>query len=184
MILYMTRLTLKLTVLLALMVGLISSTIAQNVIFKCNGIYQTSERGIRVFVVKNKTTKPSNDSKTMDINSQKNEGNSLIKEVIETPNSYLVDTIPIVCFDDFKTVKLVQQKGNINKNELLIELNENVIDKFKSATYQNIGKPLPIIFENKLISAPVAVFTIDNGKIQVTGLDEELIDRIIKKVNK
>jgi len=67
---------------------------------------------------------------------------------------------------------------------LYIKLYDTMKDKFAYATYQNISKPLPFIFENKIISAPIVGFQIEGGEINVTGLDEELINRIVKKVNK
>jgi len=178
MITYMTRFFLKLTVLLSMIIGFNSSICGQNIFFKCDGIYQTSDNGIKII---NKHSESDNRTRDSIIALVNKDG--VPRKINNIPDFYLIDTIPIICSNDFKTVKIFQRKGN-NKPELSVELNENVKEKFSKATDQNISKPLLIIFENKIIAAPIVVFTIENGKMQITGLDEELMNRIIKKFNK
>jgi preprotein translocase subunit SecD len=94
---------------------------------------------------------------------------------------FLVDPNPIVCFSEFKLAEFGISHYD-RKPILSIELNDNATMKFDSATAKNIGKPLLIIFENSIVSAPNVIQQIEDGKIQVTGLEEKLIKQIVAKV--
>jgi preprotein translocase subunit SecD len=133
---------------------------AQNALLQCDGIYQTSNNGVKVI-------------QRVEANNQ-GEGE---------PSYFIVDSIPVVCISDFKTVKRTLQKGS-RKPSLYIKLKDEVKDKFTNATTLNTRKPLPFIFENKVIAAPIVIFPIESGEIEISGLDEDLINRIVKKFEK
>src|SRR4051812_29884460 len=96
---------------------------AQSKVFKCDGIYSTTKNGWELKLAKDST------------------------------KSFLVDSVPIVCFSEFKSAHLATAL-NDKKPRLFIELNNYGTIKFDSATIYNIGKPLLIIFENSIIAAP------------------------------
>ena len=168
----------KLTILLVLILIFNYETEAQTKVFKCDGIYQTHENGMKII---NKHSESDNLTRDSIIAIVNNDGVPI--PINDVPYFYLIDTIPIVCFNDFKSAKLTWQKGN-TKPVLSIKLIDSMKCKFANATRFNIGKPLPIIFENKLISAPTVVFAIESGELEITGLDKELIEQIVKKVKK
>ena len=158
---------------------------AQNPTFKCDGIYQTSDNGVKIL---NNTKDKLPITKTItDTTTVFNKTDGTTKKIIQVrdiniPDSYLIDTIPIVCFNDFKSVELKWQKWK--KPILSIKLNDKAKQTFSNATSQNIGKPLIILFENKLISAPVVYSHIDSGNMDITGLDLDIIIKIIQKLDK
>ncbi len=176
----MTRLDLKLFFIIILIIGLNNWTKAQDFIFKCDGIYQTKDNGIKIFV--DKMSKSISPEDTITVN-KKDKVNMEITEDFKTPDSYLVDTIPIICTNDFKIVRLDKDKRT-NKPIFYIKLNDNVKDKFAKATEQNLSKSLLLIFDNRLITASNVVFPIESGELNINGLDEILIKRLIKKINK
>lgn len=139
---------------------------AQNALLQCDGIYQTSDDGVKVI-------------QWAEANNQ-GEGEPAPPS---EPSYYIVDTIPVVCISDFKTVKRTLQKGS-RKPALYIKLKDEVKDRFTNATTLNTRKPMPFIFEDKVIAAPVVIFPIESGEIEISGLDEDLIKHIIKKFEK
>ncbi len=149
---------------------------AQNYTFKCDGIYQTCQNGIKI---KNELKHISRDSC---IALARAEG-AEIKQIFGDPDFFIIDTIPVVCFSDIKSAKIQFEELN-KKSVLVITLKDNEKDKFKDVSVKNIGKNLPIIFENKLISDPVMNDIIENGKMDLSGLDNEMMEKIIRKVNK
>lgn len=151
---------------LGLVCSVNSALKAQNALLQCDGFYQTSDDGIKVFQWVEANTQGDGDPATTG-----------------EPSYFIVDSIPVVCISDFKTVKRTLQKGS-RKPVLYIKLKDEVKDRFTNATTLNTRKPLPLIFEDKVIAAPVVIFPIESGEIEISGLDEDLINRIVKKFEK
>lgn len=89
----------------------------------------------------------------------------------------IIDSLPAISFSEVKTLK----KKNLRRKPpcLEIKLNKEASVKFKELTRQNIGLPLPIVFQDQIVSAPIVQMVIETGDIMVTGIDEKLIDKII-----
>lgn len=98
---------------------------------------------------------------------------------------------------ELKELKLAS-KPAVQKSEILEikvlkdELNRNIIDitltkegakKFKILTENNIGKPVAIVLNKLLISAPILLNEIPNGKIQISGnFSDEEVNEIVNAV--
>lgn len=96
-----------------------------------------------------------------------------------------------------KDLKLAS-KPAVSKSEILEakvlkdELSRNVIDltltkegakKFKILTENSIGKPVAIVLNKMLISAPKVMTEIPNGKIQISGnFSDEEVEEIVNAV--
>src|SRR5690606_17765627 len=98
---------------------------------------------------------------------------------------------------ELKDLKLAS-KPAVQKSEILEikvlkdELSRNIIDltltkegakKFKILTENNIGKPVAIVLNKMLISAPIVMNEIPNGKIQISGnFSDEEVNEIVNAV--
>ena len=101
----------------------------------------------------------------------------------DNSKSLKIDTVPIITDLEMKTIEKHYQYQT-NKPILNIQLSESGKKKFEKATIENFDKPLAIIFYDKLLAAPTVVSTIPNGKIDVHGIEVELIDEIVKGFKK
>ena len=162
-------------ILIILIIGLCFKSNAQIYNFKCDGLYQTSDVGIKVInEISNTETsyKIDSDSKIIDITN-------------EVPDYYIIDTIPLICFCDIKSIEI--EKGENDRNiTLSFKLKDYAIEKFQNVTYKNIGRPIPFIFENKLILAPIVNQVIENGEFACSfkGLSDELLKYLFDKFKK
>lgn len=65
-----------------------------------------------------------------------------------------------------------------------LELDEEGSALFHLLSYKNIGKPIAIVVNKKIISAPVVMDAITNGKIQISGkFSAEEVNEITNKLN-
>ncbi len=78
-------------------------------------------------------------------------------------------------------------KENLDELKRLIiniELDEEGAALFHLLSFKNIGKPIAIVVNKKIISAPVVMEAIPNGKIQISGkFSKEEVKKITDKLN-
>ena len=82
-------------------------------------------------------------------------------------------------------LEIKRVKDQIDNNIIDITLTNIGAKKFKKLTKKNIAKPIAIVLDKKLVSAPIVLNVIPKGKIQINGnFTEEEIDKIIFEVKK
>lgn len=65
-----------------------------------------------------------------------------------------------------------------------IELNDDAARQFADLTGRNVGKPLPIVINGFVYSAPCVQSRIDGGKVEITGnFSQEDTERLAKMLN-
>jgi len=94
-----------------------------------------------------------------------------------------IDTIPIIVPGDFDRVRM-EFCTTTEKPLLSIQLTEAGKVKFAKLTRENIGKPIAIILNDKLLSMPVVHVGIPNGKIEISGLDKEMMENLVDEFTK
>ncbi len=73
-----------------------------------------------------------------------------------------------------------KQKNELDLYVIDVVLTEAGAKKFKKLTKKNIAKPIAIVLNGKLISAPLVINPIPDGKVQISGnFTEAEIDEII-----
>ncbi|GEN76102.1 SecDF P1 head subdomain-containing protein [Chryseobacterium hagamense] len=73
-----------------------------------------------------------------------------------------------------------KHKNELDLYVIDIVLTEAGAKKFKKLTRKNIAKPIAIVLNGKLISAPLVINPIPDGKVQISGnFTEAEIDEII-----
>ena len=80
-----------------------------------------------------------------------------------------IDTVGFVSLNSFKNVEL--SFDNSGYPTLLMTLNDLGKKRFSVLTSKNIGKPLALIVNNNLYSAPVVHANIPDGNFEISGLD-------------
>lgn len=84
---------------------------------------------------------------------------------------------------EISTIK--KRKNEIDLYVIDIVLTEAGTGKFKKLTQKNIAKPIAIVLNRKLISAPLVINPIPDGKVEISGnFTEEEIDEIINAIKK
>ena len=95
--------------------------------------------------------------------------------------SLSVDKSEKITFDDFKKVTTKStQYGKV----MLIKLNKKGKAMLAKMTQQNLQKPLVIVFQGKILSAPIVQETIKGGRLEISGIDEKTINDMLKFINK
>ncbi len=90
---------------------------------------------------------------------------------------------PAVSFKEILEVKKV--KDALDRNILDIILTKEGAKKFRNLTQNNINKPVAIVINKMLISAPRIMDEISNGRIQISGnFTEEEIDEMLAGLKK
>lgn len=90
---------------------------------------------------------------------------------------------PAVSFKEILEVKKL--KDPLERNILDIILTKEGAKKFRILTQNNINKPVAIVINKMLISAPRIMDEISNGRIQISGnFTEKEIDKIIAEIKK
>lgn len=96
-------------------------------------------------------------------------------------NELKLSTKPAVSKAEILEAKVLKDKwqGNI----IDLTLTKDGTKKFKILTENNIGKPIAIVLNKTLISAPIVIQEISNGKIQISGnVSDEEANEIINAV--
>lgn len=84
---------------------------------------------------------------------------------------------------EISTIK--KRKNDIDLYVIDIVLTEAGAGKFKKLTKKNIARPIAIVLNRKLISAPLVMNPIPDGKVEISGnFTEEEIDEIINAIKK
>ncbi len=84
---------------------------------------------------------------------------------------------------EISTIK--KRKNEIDLYVIDIVLTEAGTGKFKKLTQKNIARPIAIVLNGKLISAPLVINPIRDGKVEISGnFTEEEIDEIINAIKK
>ncbi|WP_155845723.1 SecDF P1 head subdomain-containing protein [Chryseobacterium gregarium] len=84
---------------------------------------------------------------------------------------------------EISTIK--KRKNEIDLYVIDIVLTEAGARKFKKLTKKNIARPIAIVLNRKLISAPLVMNPIPDGKVEISGnFTEDEIDEIINVVKK
>ena len=76
--------------------------------------------------------------------------------------------LPSITVIDFSNAEVKFNRAS-GQPFILIELNQAGKEKLAKLTKANIGKPLAIVLNNKVVSTPVINEVIDTGRIQVGG---------------
>jgi len=92
-------------------------------------------------------------------------------------------TKPAILIDEILEIK--NSKDQLGRNVIDIILTKEGAKNFKILTENNIGKPIAIVLNKKLISAPKVHDVIPNGRIQISGnFSEEEVNEIISGFKK
>lgn len=92
-------------------------------------------------------------------------------------------TKPTVSFKEILEVKKL--KDPLDRNILDIILTKEGAKKFRILTQNNINKPVAIVINKMLISAPRIMNEISNGRIQISGnFTEEEVDEMLAGLKK
>lgn len=78
-------------------------------------------------------------------------------------------------------LKIKKIFDNLGRFTIDITLNKEGAIKFKKLTENNIGKPIAIVLNKKIVSAPNVVNEIPNGRIQISGnFTEKEVDELME----
>ena len=92
---------------------------------------------------------------------------------------------PSLTSKDILEIKKVYSKFNNNRPEISIVLTKDGARKFYLLTKENIGKPIAIVIDKKIISIPIVQSEIMGGKVSISGdFSEKEIDSMIEKLKK
>ena len=102
-------------------------------------------------------------------------------------NSKLEDLVlsvnPEVTKNEISEIKT--SKDDLNRNVINLTLTKEGTKKFKKLTENNIGKPIAIVLNKMLISAPRVMNEVPNGRIQISGnFTDEDIENFINSLKK
>ncbi len=92
-------------------------------------------------------------------------------------NSELLDN-PSITFDEIESV--IEEINQYGEKVINVKLTKNGAVDFRDLTTKNIGKPIAIVINKKIISIPIVNEPIPNGSFQIIGnWNEEDIKSII-----
>lgn len=90
---------------------------------------------------------------------------------------------PKVAVSKSEILEVKKLKDELGRNVIDIKLTKEGGNKFKILTENNIGKPIAIVLNKKLISAPRVVDEISEGRIQISGnFSDEEVEEILNAV--
>ncbi len=90
---------------------------------------------------------------------------------------------PSLISKDILEIKKVYSKYNDNRPEISIVLTKEGARKFYLLTKENIGKPIAIVIDKKIVSIPRVQTEIIGGKVSISGdFSEKEIDKMIEKL--
>ncbi|GEM_PF-695702 len=91
---------------------------------------------------------------------------------------------PSVTPEDILEIKKEYSKYNDNRPEISIVLTNDGARKFYLLTKENIGKPIAIVVNHRIVSIPKVQSEIIGGKVKISGdFSENEIDTMIKKLS-
>lgn len=90
---------------------------------------------------------------------------------------------PSLTSTDILEINKVYSKYNDNRPEISIVLTKEGARKFYLLTKENIGKPIAIVIDKKVVSIPKVQTEIMGGKVSISGdFSEKEIDKMIEKL--
>lgn len=90
---------------------------------------------------------------------------------------------PSLTSKDILEIKKVNSKYHDNRPEISIVLTKDGVRKLYILTKENIGKPIAIVIDNKIVSIPKVQTEIMGGKVSISGdFSEKEIDKMIEKL--
>jgi hypothetical protein len=90
---------------------------------------------------------------------------------------------PSLTSKDILEIKKVYSNYNDNRPEISIVLTKEGARKFYLLTKKNIGKPIAIVIDKKIVSIPTVQTEIMGGKVSISGdFSEKEIDKMIEKL--
>jgi hypothetical protein len=92
-------------------------------------------------------------------------GNTLVPSMNEDGKYFVVNSRPII--DWWGVLDAFFSKGEANENVFTIRLNPTGSRKFSDFTKDNVGYPVAIILDGKVVSAPVISSHITNGYVSI-----------------
>lgn len=99
----------------------------------------------------------------------------------DSDKSLNIDKFESITFNDFKKVTTKStQYGKV----ILIKLNKKGKTMLAKMTKQNLRKPLVIVFQGKILSAPIVHEAITGGRLEISGIDKKTIHDILNFINK
>ncbi|MCT4643598.1 MAG: hypothetical protein N4A74_01330 [Carboxylicivirga sp.] len=101
----------------------------------------------------------------------------------DSNKTIIIDTIPIISEIDFKKLRIGYHSVT-EKQILFIDLTESGKEKFLAGAKRNIRKPLAVILNDKLLSAPMIHTEFKYAPaIELNGLDENQIAELMNYFN-
>lgn len=89
---------------------------------------------------------------------------------------------PSITFKDILEVKKTYQNYGENRSQIDITLTKEGARKFYHLTRDNIGKPIAIVIEKRIVTLPIVNSEIMGGKVSISGaFSEQEIDNMIEK---
>lgn len=99
-------------------------------------------------------------------------------------NNIKLEENPSVTPEDILEIKKEYSKYNDNRPEISILLTNDGARKFYLLTKENIGKPIAIVIDHRIVSIPRVQSEIIGGKVKISGdFSENEIDTMIKKLS-
>jgi preprotein translocase subunit SecD len=90
---------------------------------------------------------------------------------------------PSLASTDILEIEKVYRNYNDNRPEISIVLTKEGARKFYLLTKENIGKPIAIVIDKKIVSIPKVQSEIMGGKVSISGdFSEKEIDKMIEKL--
>lgn len=117
-----------------------------------------------------------------------NRPDGIYKVTNYTSNSYdiskfILEDKPSIDISDILTVSSAVLEEPFSRVVINLELTPEGALKFKKLTEENISKPLAIVIDKMILSAPIIQGAIPGGKVQISGnLTMEESDRLVKKL--
>ncbi len=93
-------------------------------------------------------------------------------------SSKKINPVPLVEFKDFEVVK--KKKDDYGITSVFFKINDEKSGVFEKFTEENIGKEVVFIVNDEVYFSPVIREKISGGEINLTGIEEKEIDKIVK----
>ncbi len=82
---------------------------------------------------------------------------------------YAINPTTIITGQDIENASWNKVEGSDDNFYISIQLKQSAISSWSNATRDNIGKPIAIVLDNKMLAVPIVRTEIVNGKCQITG---------------
>ncbi len=96
--------------------------------------------------------------------------------------SFKVDTVTFIVFDQFESVIREKQDADEGFYALTFKFKPAAAAKLKEMTERSQGKPMCLIVNGTIISAPIVRVPITDGKLSLTMASQDELEEIISKL--